>query len=138
VTDRPDSRLGGNVPVDGLHEIYGPEAWFAVAAKTCLPTTKWDEEMARGLEVGLPGGDVRTTSCAELGTSGVVAVTLADAAAFPRASGGERLAVTTTVVPAGVHVPLELPEGWCVDVDGTSSVSLQPEHIGDSEQEHAA
>jgi hypothetical protein len=91
-----------------------------------------------GGSVAVPGVDVRITSCAELGSSGVVAVTLDDAAAFLRAGGGERLAVTTTVVLAAVHGPLDPPEGWRVVADGTSSVSLQPEHIGHAEQERAA
>jgi hypothetical protein len=36
----PVSRLGGNVPVDDLHEISGPGAQLAVAVRTCQPTTK--------------------------------------------------------------------------------------------------
>jgi hypothetical protein len=91
-----------------------------------------------GGSVAVPGVDVRITSCADLGSSGVVAVTLDDAAAFLRAGGGERPAVTTTVVLAAVHGPLDPPEGWRVVADGTSSVSLQPEHIGHAEQERAA
>jgi hypothetical protein len=88
--------------------------------------------------VAVPGLDVRITSCADLGSSGVIAVTLADAAAFLQAGGGERLAVTTTVIRAGVHGPLARPEGWCVVADGTNSVSLQPQHVVHSEQEIAA
>jgi hypothetical protein len=88
--------------------------------------------------VAVPGLDVRITSCADLGSSGVIAVALADAAAFLQAGGGERLAVTTTVVLAGVHGPLTPPKGWCVVADGTSSVSLQPEHMFHPEQEIAA
>jgi hypothetical protein len=42
------------------------------------------------------------------------------------------------VVLAAVHGPLDPPEGWRVVADGTSSVSLQPEHIGHAEQERAA
>ena len=45
---------GGNPPV---HDNYGPEAAFAVRAEAGLPTTKYDEEIARGLELGLPGAD---------------------------------------------------------------------------------
>ena len=44
----------GEVP---LHENYGPEARYAVESEALLPTTKWDEEIARGLELGLPGAD---------------------------------------------------------------------------------
>ena len=44
----------GTVP---LHDHYGPEAKYAVEAEALLPTTKWEEEVARGLELGLPGAD---------------------------------------------------------------------------------
>ncbi len=40
-----------------LHDNYGPEARYAVEAEAKLPTTKWEEEVARGLEIGLPGAD---------------------------------------------------------------------------------
>lgn len=40
-----------------LHDRYGPEARYAVEAEANLPTTKWEEEVARGLEYGLPGAD---------------------------------------------------------------------------------
>src|SRR4051812_50090033 len=40
-----------------LHDNYGPEARYAVEREAELPTTKWDEEVARGLELGLPGAD---------------------------------------------------------------------------------
>ncbi len=40
-----------------LHERYGPEARAAVAAEARLPTTKWEEEVSRGLELGLAGAD---------------------------------------------------------------------------------
>ena len=40
-----------------LHDNYGPEARFAVEAEAALPTIRWDEEVARGLELGLPGAD---------------------------------------------------------------------------------
>jgi agmatinase len=43
--------------VDDLHHNYGPEARYAVEAEAALPTTKWEEEIARGLELGLPGAD---------------------------------------------------------------------------------
>ncbi|MFI9380649.1 hypothetical protein [Kutzneria sp. NPDC052558] len=38
-----------------MHDNSGPEARRAVEA--ALPTTKWDEEVARGLDLGLPGAD---------------------------------------------------------------------------------
>jgi agmatinase len=40
-----------------LHNNYGPEARHAVAAEAGLPTTKYEEEIARGLELGLQGAD---------------------------------------------------------------------------------
>ena len=40
-----------------LHDHYGPEAKYAVEAEAQLPTTKWEEEIARGLELGLQGAD---------------------------------------------------------------------------------
>jgi len=40
-----------------LHDRYGPEARYAVEAEARLPTAKWEEEVARGLELGLPGAD---------------------------------------------------------------------------------
>src|SRR6202035_1463463 len=40
-----------------MHEGYGPEARYAVAAEAHLPSTRWEEEVARGLELGLPGAD---------------------------------------------------------------------------------
>jgi agmatinase len=43
--------------VSDLHDHYGPEARYAVAAEAVLPTTKWEAEVARGLELGLPGAD---------------------------------------------------------------------------------
>ena len=39
------------------HDNYGPEARYAVEAEAQLPTTKWEEEVARGLELGLQGAD---------------------------------------------------------------------------------
>ena len=44
----------GEVP---LHDRYGPEAKYAVEAEALLPTTKYEEEIARGLQLGLPGAD---------------------------------------------------------------------------------
>jgi agmatinase len=40
-----------------LHDRYGPEARAAVAAEARLTTTRWEEEVARGLDLGLPGAD---------------------------------------------------------------------------------
>ena len=40
-----------------MHDHYGPEARYAVEAEALLPTTKWEEEIARGLELGLQGAD---------------------------------------------------------------------------------
>jgi len=40
-----------------LHDRHGPEARYAVEAEARLPTAKWEEEVARGLELGLPGAD---------------------------------------------------------------------------------
>jgi len=39
------------------HSHYGPEARHAVEAEALLPTTAWEREVARGLELGLPGAD---------------------------------------------------------------------------------
>lgn len=36
---------------------HGPEAERAVAAEALLPTAAWEREVARGLELGLPGAD---------------------------------------------------------------------------------
>ena len=40
-----------------LHDRYGPEARYAVEREAELPTTRWKLEVARGLELGLPGAD---------------------------------------------------------------------------------
>ena len=53
-THDPPHAYRGEVP---LHDQYGPEARYAVEAEALMPTTKWDEEVARGLELGLPGAD---------------------------------------------------------------------------------
>ena len=45
---------GGNPP---LHARYGPEALAAVQREAALPTTAHEREIARGLELGLPGAD---------------------------------------------------------------------------------
>ena len=42
----------GKIP---LHDNYGPEAKYAVETEALLPTTKYEEEVARVLELGLPG-----------------------------------------------------------------------------------
>ena len=44
----------GEVP---LHDHYGPEAKYAVESEALLPTTKWEQEIERGLELGLQGAD---------------------------------------------------------------------------------
>ncbi|MGE3600082.1 MAG: arginase family protein, partial [Dehalococcoidia bacterium] len=44
----------GEVP---LHDHYGPEARYAVEAEALLPTSRHAAEIARGLELGLPGAD---------------------------------------------------------------------------------
>ena len=49
-----EGKYRGAVP---LHNQYGPEAKYAVEAEALLPTTKYEEEIARGLEIGLPGAD---------------------------------------------------------------------------------
>lgn len=40
-----------------LHNRYGPEARYAVEAEALLPTDRLEEEVARSLELGLPGAD---------------------------------------------------------------------------------
>ena len=56
MTDRPvdPSELVAS-PLHYGH--YGPEAAHAVAAEAVLPTTAWEAEVARALELGLPGAD---------------------------------------------------------------------------------
>lgn len=49
--------MDAEAPVDDLHDSYGPEARYAVQAEAALPTTEWEQEIARGLELGLPGAD---------------------------------------------------------------------------------
>jgi len=46
-----------HAPEHELHDNYGPEARYAVEREAELPTTKWEEEIARGLEYGLQGAD---------------------------------------------------------------------------------
>jgi agmatinase len=69
VTDHPQPQPGRSQPggphhhlpadfsADELHEGYGPEARYAVAAEARLPSARWEQEVARGLELGLPGAD---------------------------------------------------------------------------------
>jgi agmatinase len=47
-----ERKYRGDVP---LHNQYGPEAKYAVEAEALLPTTKYEEEVARGLELVLTG-----------------------------------------------------------------------------------
>jgi agmatinase len=55
---KPDGTPDGDSPeLPEVHENYGPEAAFAVRAEAGLPSTKWEEEVARGLEMGLQGAD---------------------------------------------------------------------------------
>jgi agmatinase len=49
-----EHRYKGEVP---LHDNYGTEAKYAVEAEALLPTTKHEEEIARGLALGLPSAD---------------------------------------------------------------------------------
>ena len=49
-----ERKYRGEVP---LHDNYGPEAKYAVEAEALLPTSKHEEEIARGLELGLPAAD---------------------------------------------------------------------------------
>ncbi len=49
-----ERKYRGKVP---LHNQYGSEAKYAVESEALLPTTKYEEEIARGLEIGLPGAD---------------------------------------------------------------------------------
>lgn len=48
---------GPEPPAPEVHARHGPEAKHALEAEAIIPTTKWDEEVARGLELGLPGAD---------------------------------------------------------------------------------
>ena len=55
---KPDGTPDGDSPeLPEVHDNYGPEAAYAVEAEAGLPTTKWEEEIARGLELGLQGAD---------------------------------------------------------------------------------
>jgi agmatinase len=53
----PREHLPAGFSADHLHEEYGPEARRAVAAEARLPSARWEAEVARGLELGLPGAD---------------------------------------------------------------------------------
>ena len=53
----PHRHLPADFSPDELHDRYGPEARYAVAAEARLPSARWEQEVARGLELGLPGAD---------------------------------------------------------------------------------
>ncbi len=57
MSNQQNPHLPRDFSADDLHEGYGPEARYAVAAEARLPTTRWEEEVARGLELGLPAAD---------------------------------------------------------------------------------
>ena len=57
MSERAYHHLPEGFSADDMHEGYGPEARYAVAAEAALPTTRWEEEVRRGLEYGLPGAD---------------------------------------------------------------------------------
>jgi agmatinase len=40
-----------------VHGRHGPEAKHALEVEATIPTSRWDEEVARSLELGLPGAD---------------------------------------------------------------------------------
>jgi agmatinase len=40
-----------------VHGRHGPEAKHALEVEATIPTSRWDEEVARSLEFGLPGAD---------------------------------------------------------------------------------
>jgi agmatinase len=40
-----------------VHARHGPEAKHALEVEATIPTSKWEEEVARGLELGLPAAD---------------------------------------------------------------------------------
>ncbi len=56
---KPGSTPDGGEPE--LHGNYGPEAAYAVAAEAALPTTMYEQEIARGLELGLQGAAPSST-----------------------------------------------------------------------------
>jgi agmatinase len=43
--------------IPSVHARHGPEAKHALEVEATIPTSKWDEEVARALELGLPGAD---------------------------------------------------------------------------------
>jgi agmatinase len=52
----PRSQVPGSpVTGDHVHDRHGPEARRALEAEARIPTTQWEAEVARGLELGLPG-----------------------------------------------------------------------------------
>jgi agmatinase len=53
----PHRHLPADFSAGHLHDGYGPEARYAVAAEARLPSARWEAEVARGLELGLPGAD---------------------------------------------------------------------------------
>ena len=50
MSERAYHHLPGGFTTDDMHDGYGPEAKYAVAAEAALPTTRWEEEARRGLE----------------------------------------------------------------------------------------
>jgi agmatinase len=40
-----------------VHDRHGPEAKHALEVEATIPTSKWEEEISRGLELGLPAAD---------------------------------------------------------------------------------
>ena len=54
MTDKA-SNAKSQMTTDHVHERHGPEAWRALEAEARIPTTQWEAEVARGLELGLPG-----------------------------------------------------------------------------------
>jgi agmatinase len=57
VDERTHHHLPADVTGHGQHGRHGPEARHAVAAEASLPTARWEQEVARGLKLGLPGAD---------------------------------------------------------------------------------
>ena len=43
--------------IPDVHARHGPEAKHALEVEATIPTSMWEEEVARGLELGLPGAD---------------------------------------------------------------------------------
>jgi agmatinase len=57
VNDPAYHHLPEDFSAESLHDGYGPEARYAVAAEAALSATRWEGEVRRGLELGLPGAD---------------------------------------------------------------------------------